>query len=130
MNHIQRLLLLELEPMPSTPERLRVALADWEHNVTNEVVVDHLRVLEAEGLVSGPGISRLHHQRVWLTAAGRQQLKNLGDNFGLWRRIGVSPDNAEPGPLRTELAPAGGGALMSDQQSQSASNSAYTRNKS
>lgn len=84
---MERLLLLELEPLASTPAQLSVALAGWQYNVVPDEVVDHLRALEADGLVSGPGISLLHHLSVWLTAAGRQQLKSLGDDFGSWRRV-------------------------------------------
>jgi hypothetical protein len=50
-------------------------------------VVDHLRALEVNDLVSGPGISLLYHQPVWLTAAGELRLKSLGDDFGAWCRV-------------------------------------------
>jgi hypothetical protein len=87
MNEIERLLLLELQGLPSTPNRLRAALAGWQNDVTTATVADHLRGLEANGLVSGPGISLLHHQPVWLTAAGNRRLKSLGEDFGTWRRV-------------------------------------------
>lgn len=87
MHEIERLLLLELEGLPSTPDRLRAALAGWQHDVTTATVVDHLRALEVDALVSGPGTSLLHHQPVWLTAAGKRRLKSLGDDFGAWRRV-------------------------------------------
>jgi hypothetical protein len=87
MNQIQRLLLLELEGLPSTPNRLRAALAGWQYDVTTDIVVDHLRALERDALVSGPGMSLLHDTPVWLTANGQQRLKSLGDDFGAWRRV-------------------------------------------
>lgn len=90
MHQIERLLLLELEGLPSTPNRLTAALAGWQYDVTTDKVVEHLRALERDALVSGPGISLLHHQPVWLTAAGQQRLKCLGDDFGVWHRVGLA----------------------------------------
>jgi hypothetical protein len=87
MIEIRRLLLLELEALPSTPLALCNALVGWDHNVTADVVVDYLRVLEADGLVSGPGISRLHNRPVWLTSSGSQRLRDFGGQFGSWRRV-------------------------------------------
>jgi hypothetical protein len=89
MDLIQRLLLLELDGLTSTPHRLRAALASWQYDLEVHEVVDHLRSLEATNFVSGPGISRVHHLPVWLTTAGKQRLERLGHDFGTWRRVHV-----------------------------------------
>jgi hypothetical protein len=58
--------------------------------VSVDDVVDRLARMEEDGLVHGPGISKLHHLGLELTARGRARLRDLqapGTRFGVWVRM-------------------------------------------
>jgi hypothetical protein len=88
MNTTQQLLLQELRVVPMCPNDLQARLRGWDHEVDVSEVVAALRSMHRDGLVDGPGISRLHRQPVWLTTAGKTRARwEVGDTVGRWRRV-------------------------------------------
>jgi DNA-binding PadR family transcriptional regulator len=90
-NHpINNQLLDEMRIGPRSPLELAGILDRDGLDVSVGDVVDRLESMEEDGLVRGPGISKLHHLGVELTARGRARLRELqvrGTRFGVWVRM-------------------------------------------
>ncbi len=88
MTNIDSLLLYELLTGELSPNELQTALTtSWQLDVSTPEIVGILRRLKDESLVDGPGISLIHHLRVWLTQDGKARARHPhGEDMGGRRR--------------------------------------------
>jgi hypothetical protein len=87
MDNLDSFLLYELRVGSRSPDELAVASGQWGCARTTSDVVEALQRLREQGFVDGPGISLMHHLRVWLTRSGELRARNAGDNLPGWPRV-------------------------------------------
>lgn len=90
VDNIDSFLLHELRAGPRSQHELAAALGDWGREASSVEMMEALERLRQQGSIDGPGVSLLHHLRVWLTPSGEVRARKAADNLPGWRPVRVT----------------------------------------